>query len=122
MYLARRGVELPSPEEIAFTDAMLEVYHEAKRRYGYNAVRFLQMVSEQGGVQTALNLIGTADPSDGFRALYELGKQDGLALTVEALVQDPQWHSLIPQEYRDKAVRKLKRHGIDIASLTGARR
>jgi hypothetical protein len=39
--------------ELQFHRAMVEIYETAKRDVGYNATRFLQMISEQGGLPTA---------------------------------------------------------------------
>ena len=43
--------------EAVFHRAMVRVYEDAKRETGYNAVRFVQMVSEQGGLATARQLL-----------------------------------------------------------------
>lgn len=39
--------------ERAFHRAMIELYETAKRDLGHNAVRFLRMVSEHGGLKAA---------------------------------------------------------------------
>lgn len=39
--------------EKQFNGEMRDVYISAKRECGYNATRFLQMLSDQGGVKTA---------------------------------------------------------------------
>jgi hypothetical protein len=41
----------PTDLEIVFHRRMLEVYHRAKAECGYNATRFLQMVSNEGGLK-----------------------------------------------------------------------
>lgn len=43
--------------EKQFNREMRDVYISAKRECGYNATRFLQMLSDQGGVKTAKQLI-----------------------------------------------------------------
>ena len=43
--------------ERRFHRAMVGIYETAKRELGYNATRFLQMVSEQGGLVTARQLL-----------------------------------------------------------------
>lgn len=71
-----------------FNRRMLGIYQRAKEEVGYNASRFLQMLEEHGGVQTAHMLLGSSTPSDGYRALWERGRLD---LTVEALVLEKDW-------------------------------
>ena len=39
--------------ERRFHRAMISIYETAKRELGYNATRFLQMISEHGGLATA---------------------------------------------------------------------
>ena len=58
-----------TPEEREFHRAMVEIYERAKREAGYTATRFVQMVAERGGVQTAKSLLATGDVSEGFTAL-----------------------------------------------------
>ena len=45
-----------NPIERAFHDAMLDVYKRAKSEAGYNATRFLTMVNEHGGLETARHI------------------------------------------------------------------
>jgi len=81
----------------AFERDMVAIYDSAKRA-GYNATRFLVMVREHGGLETAHRLLAAADISYGFTELWMLGRQD---LTVEALVLMPQYQSLFaPEELR----------------------
>jgi len=77
--------------EQQFHQAMVDVYLNAKSEAGYNASRFIQMVSEHGGLETARILIHSQEASDGFRALWEAKRLD---LSVEALVLDPVWEDL----------------------------
>jgi hypothetical protein len=60
---------------------MVSIYETAKRELGYNASRFIQMVSEQGGVNAARQLVPSDRPSDVFTFLWEHRRLD---LTVEA--------------------------------------
>lgn len=80
---------MPTPQE--FTDAMYNIYRRAKDECDYNATRFLQMVTEYGGLETARILIHSDRVSDGYIALWEKGRLD---LTVEALVLLPPWNQL----------------------------
>jgi hypothetical protein len=65
---------------------MVNLYQVAKRDLGYNATRFLQMLTEVGGVEAARQLLRAPSISDGFTALWERGRLD---LTVEAQVLLP---------------------------------
>jgi len=78
----------PSKLELEFRKDMLEIYRNAKEKCAYNATRFLQMVSTNGGLKTAHVLLSTNDPSDGFSRLWECGRLD---LNVEYLVLDPKY-------------------------------
>jgi hypothetical protein len=69
--------------ERRFHRAMISIYETAKRELGYNATRFLQMISEQGGLATARQLLWSEAPSEGFTTLWERNRLD---LTVEAHV------------------------------------
>jgi hypothetical protein len=42
---------------------MVSIYDTAKRELGYNASRFIQMVSERGGVSDARQLVWSESPS-----------------------------------------------------------
>ena len=92
--------------EEQFTEAMFQIYRRAKSEASYNAKMFLQMISRQGGLRTAKTLINSAKPSNGYTALFELGRLD---LTVEALVvEDVRWRSLFTQEELARAHRRLQ--------------
>jgi hypothetical protein len=83
---------------------MIGVYEDAKRETGYNATRFIQMVSERGGVATARHLVLATTPSDGFTALWERGRLD---LTVEHLILDPVYSDLFTDDERAMAQGRL---------------
>ena len=80
-----------------FDCAMKEVYLKAKRECGYNATRFLQMISEQGGLATAKKLIAKPGGTDGFTTLWEHHRLD---ISVEAIVLKPEFAPLFTQEER----------------------
>ena len=86
---------LDSNRESAFHEAMLEIYGRAKTECHYNASRFLKMVGERGGLDTARYLLHTPSLSDGFTALWECKRLD---LTVEAYVLKPEWQGLFTQD------------------------
>jgi hypothetical protein len=88
--------------EREFHSAMLRIYTKASA--GYNASRFLAMVSEMGGVDAARTLLRSAHVSEGYTALWERGH---LELTVEALMLEPRWRPLFTPEERDIARKRL---------------
>ncbi len=57
--------------ERKFTRAMIDIYNNAKMECGYNAARFIQMVTEKGGVATANSIINKDGGTDGFIKLWE---------------------------------------------------
>src|ERR1019366_5437000 len=77
--------------ELRFHDEMLEIYRRAKVECHYNATRFLQMVSETGGLAAARSLLAASGLSDGVTALWQCGRLD---LTMEALVLRSPWKDL----------------------------
>ena len=82
-------------DEAAFDAAMMRIYVRARDEVGYNATRYLQMLHDHRGLETARILINAAQPSEGYTALWERSRLD---LTVEALVSQTQWQSLFDQE------------------------
>src|SRR5688500_7623924 len=99
-----------TPLEAEFHEAMVELYARALREVRYNARYFIDMVSNDGGRETARYLLDTKEPSDGYVALWELARLD---LTVEALVLRPQWKPLFSDEQRAVAIRRLRAYGFD---------
>jgi hypothetical protein len=91
-----------------FHRAMIGIYETSKRELGYNATRFLQMLSEQGGVATARQLLWSDAPSDGFTTLWSHGRLD---LTVEAHVLRSEFERLFSDADRDHARERLKAYG-----------
>lgn len=97
-----------SQVEQQFHQAMVAIYETARRDLGYNATRFLQMISEHGGLAAARQLLWTDQPSDGFTTLWSHHRPD---LTVEAHVLKDQHASLFTDDDRDQARRRLKLYG-----------
>ncbi len=93
--------------EAQFDEAIFTVYKRAKDEAHYNATKFLQMLTDGGGLRTAKSLINAAKPSDGYTALWERKRLD---LTVEALVQDQRWHPLFTPEEIDHARKRLAQY------------
>lgn len=70
--------------KLKFHRAMLGIYQTAKKDLGYNANRFVQMLtSPDESIRTAKKFVLSQSPSDGFSELWSRGRLD---LTVEALV------------------------------------
>jgi hypothetical protein len=82
---------------------MDEIYVRAKEA-GYNATRFLAMVREHGGLQTAHRLLSSSDISYGFTELWLRGRLD---LTVEQLVLRPQYQELFNEAELVRARERL---------------
>ena len=93
--------------EEQFNEDMLNTYTTSKKELGYNPTRFLQMLSEYGGVQTAKRLIAKEGGSDGFTTLWEHHRLD---LSVEALVLKPEYNELFTDEERDICKKRLDQY------------
>ena len=97
--------------ELDFHEAMVQLYMRAKREIHYTARYFIDMVSNEGGRETARYLLDTREPSDGYVVLWENGRLD---LSVEAEVLRPRWHDLFADEQRAVAMRRLREYGFDV--------
>jgi hypothetical protein len=97
-----------SQAERQFHQDMVQIYETAKHDLGYNATRFLQMISEHGGLAAARQLLWTDQPSDGFTTLWSHHRLD---LTVEAHVLKDRYASLFTDADREQARRRLKLYG-----------
>ena len=77
-----------------FDEAMLSIYERARSEAHYNATRFLHMLHEHRGRETARLLLHSPTVSEGYTALR--GRLD---LTVEAIIHDnPRWQVLFTDE------------------------
>jgi len=94
--------------ERQFNEAMVDIYRRAKAEAGYNATRFLSMVVERGGLETARYLLHAATVSEGYTALWERKRLD---LTVEAMILRPEWQALFADVERRIAVNRLREYG-----------
>lgn len=103
----------PSARELAFHAAMVDLYRRAKFEAGYPATYFLGMISDPdlGGLGTAKYLIHKNTPSDGYVALFELGRLD---LTVEATVLLPEWADLFTDAERQIVRTRLTEYRFDV--------
>ena len=94
--------------EQAFHEAMKTIYIRAKEEADYTATRFMQMVANKGGLETAQYLLHSSTVSEGYSSLWERNRLD---LTVEALVLNPKWHSLFTAEELEIARNRLVEYG-----------
>ncbi len=102
--------EPPTAAAERFHQAMRDVYRRAKDEAGYNASRFLTMISEIGGLETAHCLLAEGVESEGFIALWERGRLD---LTVEAHVLRPEFADLFSERELEVARHRLEELGYD---------
>jgi hypothetical protein len=92
----------------AFDEEMFLIYKRALAEAEYNASRFLQMLYEHRGLETARILVRSTNVSEGYEALWRRGRLD---LTVEAVIHDnPKWHSLFTEEDLAICVRRLEKY------------
>ncbi len=90
----------------AFDQEMFGIYQRAHSEANYNASRFLQMLHEHRGLETARILLHSTNVSEGYTALWERRRLD---LTVEAVIHDnPKWHPLFTQEELAICAKRLK--------------
>jgi hypothetical protein len=89
-----------------FDEEMFRIYQRALSEASYKATRFLHMLPEHRGLQTALILLRSPTVSEGYTALWERGRLD---LTVEAIIHDnPRWHQLFDQNDLAICAKRLK--------------
>lgn len=87
---------------------MVAIYETSKRDLNYNATRFIQMVSSNGGLATAKQLLWNERPSESFTFLWEHRR---LELTVEAHVLRDEFEDLFTEDDRDQARTRLRQYG-----------
>ena len=90
--------------EPAFHEAMRNIYKRANAEYHYNATRFLQLVTDQGGLRAAQILLKPGSVSDGLMRLW---KESRLDISMEALVQQEPWRRLFTTEELSIAYKRL---------------
>ncbi len=97
---------MASKLEERFDAAMMDIYRRAKSEANYIASRYLEMLHQHRGLDTARILLHAETVSDGYTALWERGRLD---LTVEALIHDhPEFHPLFTEQERQIARRRLE--------------
>lgn len=93
--------------EKQFNQDMMNIYISAKKECGYNATRFLQLISSKGGLEAAKNLITKEGGTEGFTKLWELGRLD---LSVEALVLKPRYRKLFTDYEKQVCKERLEQY------------
>ncbi|MBW9171222.1 hypothetical protein K2F43_08385 [Clostridium estertheticum] len=94
--------------ENKFNEDMKNIYFTAKRDIGYTATRFMQLISEKGGLHAAKQLIAKEGGTYGFEVLWENKRLD---LSVEALVLMPEHESLFSGNEKQICHERLKQFG-----------
>lgn len=100
--------------ENKFNENMKNIYVTVKRDIGYNATRFIQLVSQKGGLQVAKQLIAKEGGTYGFEVLWENKRLD---LSVEALVLNPEYETLFTDEERMLCKDRLEKFGYDTTTM-----
>lgn len=96
--------------EKQFNADMMNIYFTAKKELKYNATRFLQLISEKGGLQAAKILIVKDGGTYGFEVLWENGRLD---LSIEAHVLKPEYKDFFTDEERKICQERLKKFGFN---------
>jgi hypothetical protein len=94
--------------EARFDDTMMDVYRRALAECDYKATRFLHMLHEHRGLETARILLRASKVSEGYVALWERKRLD---LTVEAVILAEEWHALFSEQERQIARSRLAEYG-----------
>ena len=99
---------MTTEREAKFTESMLALCKQAKEECGYNATRYLGMVTEHGALEGARRLLHAPTVSDGYTTLWQAGRLD---FTVEAVALQPEWADLFTAEEKTTARRRLEDYG-----------
>ncbi len=94
--------------DVQFDAAMMNIYQRALNECGYRAARFLQMLFDHRGIETARILLHASHVSDGYIALWERNRLD---LTVEALILESTWRPLFSDRELKIARKRLADYG-----------
>jgi hypothetical protein len=91
--------------EVEFERQMVSIYEKANDACGYRPVRFLQMVHEHGGLETAKRLLSKQEAQIGLSILWENNRLD---LSMEALVLNPRYQPLFNDQEITTARERLE--------------
>lgn len=94
--------------ENRFHEDMNNIYFTAQKELKYNASRFIQLVSREGGLKAAKQLISKSGGTYGFEVLWE---NKCLDLSIEALVLRPEYCQLFTDEEREICRNRLSEFG-----------
>jgi hypothetical protein len=97
---------VPDPDLVRRFDADMRGIYDQAKAIGFNATRFLMMVREHGGLETAHRLLAGTEISCGFTELWMMGRHD---LTVEALALRPEYAELFSSAELEAARTRLGR-------------
>ena len=97
--------------ENKFHADMNNIYFTAKKELKYNASRFIQLVSREGGLKAAKQLISKSGGTYGFEILWENSRLD---LSVEALVLRAEYQELFTDGEREICRYRLKEFGYEL--------
>jgi hypothetical protein len=100
--------------ENKFNKEMMNIYFTAKKELKYSATRFMQLVSDKGGVQAAKQLISKDGGTYGFEILWEHKRLD---LSVEAAVLKEEYRQLFTEDERNLCIERLRDFGYTIQTL-----
>jgi hypothetical protein len=89
---------------VQFHQEMLAVYHRAKKECRYNAIRFLEMVTDHGGLKAAKMLLASKKFPEGLTRLWQEGRLD---ISMEALVLKSPWSGLFSEKELRVARKRL---------------
>ena len=99
---------MDSKLESAFHDEMLGVYERAKVECRYTATRFIQMVTDHGGLAAAKMLLASPRLSEGLTRLWQERRLD---ISMEATVLREPWCQLFTAEELAVARKRLNELG-----------
>ena len=101
-----RLVATHDPELVSRFERDMEALHDKAKALGYNATRYLVMLREHGGLETAHRLLSGDGVSYGFTELWLMGRAD---LTVEALALEAEYAELFSHQELQAARTRLGR-------------
>ena len=90
--------------ENAFHQEMSSVYERGRKECRYTATRFLQMVTDHGGLAAAKVLLAAPRISEGLTHLWEAKRLD---ISMEAMILREPWCQLFSQDELSVARKRL---------------
>ncbi|MBU3159510.1 hypothetical protein KPL37_07040 [Clostridium frigoris] len=97
--------------ERKFNKDMTNIYRKADKECGYRATRFLQILSEKGGIITAKELVSKEGGTEGFLKLWQLGRLD---LSIEALLLTDEYKVLFTKEELKLSKERLEKYQYEV--------